>query len=32
MGTVNDPTVISGIDIGLGAEFEAEVFDEICDT
>ena len=29
VGTVDDPTVIRRVDVGLGTEFEAEILDEI---
>jgi hypothetical protein len=29
VGTVDDPTIVGGVGIGLGSEFEAEVFDYI---
>jgi len=29
VGTVDDPAVVGGVDVGLSTELEAEVFDDI---
>ena len=30
VGAVDDPTVVGGVDVGLRAEFEAKILDDIC--